>query len=153
MRRGINITGGIVYAAAGTNADDIGGGNGGGQGSLSISGASALFIKNNNAPSASTSSHSFYSSDSVSGGSAYGYDLPSSFANGDTAYAYINYFVVDFDTNEGSSIASQSIGAGSLIAVPTEPTKEGFVFGGWYKDSALTNEFNTGIDKIYSNTT
>lgn len=148
----INITGGLIYAA-GQSADDIGGGNGGSQGSLNISGGSAVFLKNNNAPIASTSSHIFYSAENVSGGKAYGYTLPSLWAEGDSAYGYINYCTVSFDTNGGSAIASQSVGAAAYIVLPEEPAKEGLIFGGWYSDSALTNEFNVSSDRIYGDTT
>lgn len=148
----VNISNGLIYAA-GSSADDIGGGSGGGQGSLSISGGSAVFLKNNNAPNAATSSHSFYSNVTVSGGKAYGYSLPNNWADGDTAYAYIDYCTVSFDTNGGSAVASQSVGAASTLTAPDEPTKDGFVFGGWYADSALTNEFNISSGRIYSDTT
>jgi len=148
----ISITGGLVYAV-GTNADDIGGGDGGGQGSLSISGGSALFIKNNNIPSVNTSSHSFYSGETVSDGKAYGYSLPSMWADGDAAYAYIDYCTVNFETNEGSTVASQNVGVANLISLPTDPTKDGLLFGGWYTDSALTNEFHAASERVYGDTT
>ena len=145
----INISGGKVFAAG--DSRDIGGGAG--DGSLSISGTSAVFLKNNAAPAASTSTHTLYSSQSVTDGKAYGFSMPSLWVNGDTAYAYLKMCTVTFNTNGGSAVASQQVAASALITPPTEPTKTGLLFGGWYTDSLFTNEFNVNTDKIYADTT
>jgi len=56
---------------------------------------------------------------------------------------------VTFDTNGGSKISSKSVTFGETISKPTDPTKEGFTFAGWYTDAALTQtfDFNTKITK------
>ena len=43
-----------------------------------------------------------------------------------------NSFVVSFDTDGGSEIASQSIKDGRKARVPAQPKKEGYTFEGWY---------------------
>ena len=61
---------------------------------------------------------------------------------------------VTFDTNGGSEVASQTIEVASHITAPTNPTKEGVVFAGWYK--LLGDEkfpVNLEYDYFYENTT
>lgn len=48
-------------------------------------------------------------------------------------------YVVAFDTDEGSVVASQTIKYGGLVSEPTNPTLGGFTFGGWYYDVAYTD--------------
>lgn len=57
------------------------------------------------------------------------------------SYAETKY-TVDFDTDGGSAVEDQTVRSGECAAKPTDPTKEGYVFGGWYKDSSLTTEFD-----------
>ena len=61
-------------------------------------------------------------------------------------------FDVAFNTNGGSNIASVKVNNGSVVNVPVAPTKAYYAFAGWYKDEALTQEydFNTPVT---SNTT
>ena len=49
---------------------------------------------------------------------------------------------VTFDTNGGSAVAAQSVAPGEKATKPVDPTKGGFTFAGWYKDSALTTPFS-----------
>ncbi len=66
----------------------------------------------------------------------------------------IDIFSVTFETDGGSSIGSQSILSGNKAARPeTDPEKTGYVFAGWYKDSALTEEYNFDTNIITSDTT
>lgn len=51
-------------------------------------------------------------------------------------------YTVTFDTNGGTVIPSQSINNGSKATIPTSPTKEGYVFAGWYIDESCTTEYN-----------
>lgn len=48
-------------------------------------------------------------------------------------------YVVAFDTDEGSTVASQTIKYGGLVSKPADPTWTGFTFGGWYYDEAYTD--------------
>ena len=52
-----------------------------------------------------------------------------------------NFVEISFNTNGGSEIPSISDGAGAKISMPTNPTKEGFVFAGWYTDADCVNRF------------
>ncbi len=64
-----------------------------------------------------------------------------------TVYAKWNYidnniYTISFDSMGGSSVAPISNNGGVSISEPTEPTKDGYEFGGWYSDQNLTSEFN-----------
>ena len=62
----------------------------------------------------------------------------------------LTFYTVTFESNGGSEVTSkQTIG---YVARPTDPTKEGLEFAGWYLDSELTNEFSFK-DKISENIT
>ena len=50
-------------------------------------------------------------------------------------------FTVSFNTSGGSSVSSQNVRNGQKATMPTEPTKDGFTFIGWYKDSSFNNSF------------
>ncbi|CAI6079554.1 InlB B-repeat-containing protein [Cohnella sp. JJ-181] len=60
-----------------------------------------------------------------------------------TLYAkWLRSYTVSFDSNEGSAVADQTVIEGNKTAAPGAPTKEGFVFGGWYSDSGLTSAYD-----------
>ena len=56
-------------------------------------------------------------------------------------------FTVSFNSNGGSSVASQTVNAGEKVTKPTDPTKANSIFAGWYCDAALTEayDFNTPV--------
>ncbi len=49
---------------------------------------------------------------------------------------------VTFVTNGGSPVNGQIVDPYDLITEPSRPTKEGFVFAGWYSDEQLTQRYN-----------
>ncbi len=53
-----------------------------------------------------------------------------------------NSYIVTFNSNGGSAVANQTVEIGGKAVKPTNPTKEGFTFAGWYTDST----FNTAFD-------
>ncbi len=55
-------------------------------------------------------------------------------------------FTVSFNSNGGSTVPSQKISASSLVIEPTEPTKENYVFLGWYADSYFTKKWDFRSD-------
>lgn len=57
-------------------------------------------------------------------------------------------FAITFVSNGGSDVASLNVEKGKKITKPTDPTKEGFTFDGWYLDSQLTlaYDFETEVD-------
>ncbi|QSO51242.1 InlB B-repeat-containing protein [Alicyclobacillus curvatus] len=50
--------------------------------------------------------------------------------------------MVSFDSNGGSSVSSETVGTHTDAAQPANPTKAGYLFGGWYSDKGLTTPFN-----------
>ena len=53
-------------------------------------------------------------------------------------------YTVTFNTNGGSNIGSQEVKENSTVTKPADPTKEGYIFSGWYLDEEEYN-FN---DKV-----
>ena len=62
-------------------------------------------------------------------------------------------YTVTFNSNEGSNINTIEVVSGQKITKPTDPTKDGYIFGGWFKDSALTKIWNFDVDIVTSNLT
>ena len=67
-------------------------------------------------------------------------------------------YVVTFNTNGGSAvnggaIPSRNVVSGVLVNKPADPVKEGFRFGGWYREAALTNPWNFAADTVSTTTT
>lgn len=58
-----------------------------------------------------------------------------------TLYArwIINEYTISFQSNGGSSVSSITHDFGAAVTQPSNPTKSGYVFGGWYTD----NQFET----------
>ena len=57
----------------------------------------------------------------------------------------INQYTITFNSNGGSSVDAITKDYGTNLTAPQSPTKEGYVFAGWYKNSSLTQPytFNT----------
>jgi uncharacterized repeat protein (TIGR02543 family) len=51
-------------------------------------------------------------------------------------------FLVEFNSNGGTPVQSQSVPDGGTATEPDDPTKDGFTFDGWFSDLALTDEFD-----------
>ncbi|MCL2517938.1 MAG: InlB B-repeat-containing protein [Oscillospiraceae bacterium] len=51
-------------------------------------------------------------------------------------------FTVTFNSNGGSAVSSQSVASGGKAAKPSDPTRAGYTFAGWYADSGLTAAYN-----------
>ena len=63
-------------------------------------------------------------------------------------------FTVTFDTQGGSEVASQTVETGAKIDKPTNPTRDGFKFSGWYTGTeADATEWNFVTDKVTENVT
>jgi len=50
-------------------------------------------------------------------------------------------YTVTFNSNGGSSVTGATINHNATASTPTQPTKSGYTFGGWYSESGLTNSF------------
>ena len=57
-----------------------------------------------------------------------------------------NGWTVKFETAGGSAVAQQNVKNGQTATKPTDPTKEGYKFGGWY-DGDTKFDFDTPITK------
>ena len=52
-------------------------------------------------------------------------------------------YTITFNSNGGTSVASQNVNAGEKLTEPTPaPTKAGFTFDGWYEDSTFSKKFD-----------
>ncbi len=55
----------------------------------------------------------------------------------------IQQFTVSFDANgHGTAPAEQKINSGGKVTKPDDPSVEGYVFGGWYKEAGCTNAWD-----------
>ena len=59
-----------------------------------------------------------------------------------TLYARYGSHTISFQTNDGSAVADMTVSHGALATPPAEPTKENFLFAGWFTDSALTKPYD-----------
>lgn len=57
-------------------------------------------------------------------------------------------YQVTFDTMGGTAVESQKRMYGELVEPPEEPTREGYVFDGWYLDANTTIPWNLGEDTV-----
>ena len=62
-------------------------------------------------------------------------------------------YTVSFDTNGGSSVASQKVLNGKSAVKPADPAKDGYAFVGWYSDSAFTTPYSFGATIITGDAT
>lgn len=66
----------------------------------------------------------------------------------------VNNYTVTFDSQGGNAVTtSQSISAGGKVVKPADPTKEGCIFGGWYKENTCTNLWDFARDTVTADTT
>jgi len=65
----------------------------------------------------------------------------------------VNSYTVTFDTNGGSRIPAITVNEGNTISMPIAPTKAGYTFEGWYKNSECTISWNFANAKITGNIT
>ena len=60
---------------------------------------------------------------------------------------------VAFNANGGTTVSGQTVEYGSKIEEPTAPTKSGYTFAGWYKDSELAIAWDFNADTVTEPTT
>ena len=64
-----------------------------------------------------------------------------------------NTYTVTFNSQGGNTVSSQTVEHGGLVNRPTAPTKTGYTFGGWYKESGCTNAWDFATDTVTTNVT
>lgn len=65
-----------------------------------------------------------------------------------------NHYTVTFDVDGQTDLISPvSVEHGNGVSKPTDPTKEGHTFDGWYPDATYTNKYTNWGDSITGNTT
>jgi uncharacterized repeat protein (TIGR02543 family) len=63
-------------------------------------------------------------------------------------------YTVTFESNGGTAVtALTDVAKDATITAPTAPTRAGFVFVGWFKESTLVNQWNFATDKVTANIT
>jgi uncharacterized repeat protein (TIGR02543 family) len=64
----------------------------------------------------------------------------------------VDTYTITFNSNGGSAVTAITQGSGSAVAAPSDPTKAGYAFAGWYSNSGLTTPY-TFTTMPASNTT
>lgn len=62
-------------------------------------------------------------------------------------------FTVSFNSLGGTDVAPQEQMYGDLIDIPETPTREGYTFTGWYRDSACYVLWDMETDTVETDTT
>jgi len=66
----------------------------------------------------------------------------------------INQYTVTFNDNNGTSASSpQTIDHGGRVTEPLAMTRDGYTFGGWFKEAELANQWNLASDTVTDNIT
>ncbi len=84
--------------------------------------------------------------------------VPSTLTNNITFTAQysqtVNQYTVTFNSQGGTAVASQNISYGSKATLPSPaPTRENYIFGGWYKEASCTNAWDFATDAVTGATT
>ena len=67
-------------------------------------------------------------------------------ANADGTYGVKQAVTVTFDSNQGTAVDSQLVPVGDKVAKPADPTKEGYIFTGWFTNEDCTNAYDFDAD-------
>ena len=62
-------------------------------------------------------------------------------------------FTITFDSRGGTDVPAQNQMYGELLDVPEPPTREGYLFTGWYKDHACFEQWNVETETIETDIT
>ena len=62
-------------------------------------------------------------------------------------------FTITFDSKGGTDVPAQSQMYGEKLELPEPPTREGYTFTGWYKDSVCYTLWDTETDTVTEDTT
>ena len=62
-------------------------------------------------------------------------------------------FQITFDSRGGTDVPVQNQMYGELVEEPENPTREGYIFMGWYTDSSCFEQWDIDIDTVQSDMT
>ena len=65
----------------------------------------------------------------------------------------ITSYTVTFESNGGTSVPSQSVAEGQKATKPEDPTRDYYIFNGWYKEETLATAYDFQTEIITSDTT
>ena len=57
-------------------------------------------------------------------------------------------FLVTFNSQGGNPVGNQGAESGDKLLIPADPTRDGYIFGGWYKESSCTNKWDFDTDTV-----
>ena len=66
---------------------------------------------------------------------------------------WVRTYTVTFETSGGSAVDPVTVDAVSSVTKPADPTKSGYTFGGWYKDSMLQTPWDFANGTVTADTT
>jgi uncharacterized repeat protein (TIGR02543 family) len=67
---------------------------------------------------------------------------------------WLSTYTVTFEANGGAPVpAARTVTEGGTVTAPAAMTKDGYIFGGWYKETALTNRWDFVTDTVTANIT
>ena len=67
--------------------------------------------------------------------------------------ATIIFYTVTFNSNGGSAVTAQNVLTGGKAAAPTNPTRSGHTFDGWYKEAAFDTKWDFNANTVTTNIT
>ena len=72
------------------------------------------------------------------------FDFNTSIKTNITLYAKwtINTYVITFNSNEGTAVDPQTVNYNGFVTYPSNPTREGYQFQGWYSDTKMLVEYD-----------
>ncbi|MDR0523312.1 MAG: leucine-rich repeat protein [Candidatus Methanoplasma sp.] len=73
--------------------------------------------------------------------------------SGESPYAPPAAVTVSYDSQGGSYVPSQSVYAGSKVPQPSQPTRLGYSFSGWYKQPACIDAWDFDVDVVNASLT
>ncbi len=60
----------------------------------------------------------------------------------------LNNYLVSFDVDGGTVVSSQTIDYATLVTEPSDPTRTGYIFDGWYSDESTTSIWDFSSDTV-----
>jgi len=75
--------------------------------------------------------------------------------NINNGYPYLRIFnrTITFNSNGGSAVSPIITKLGTTISRPSDPTRNGYTFAGWFRNADGTNEWNFANDRVTTNLT